>query len=179
MKNYKSFILVLFVSMVLTSCTKGFEELNTNFGGKVTFDVDEYALEVNNSFAKGSIMGASFNDNISYVQFDMTLFKGTADKDIVMMTDYTNTAQNEFLGQLIDEYVKVSWGYSRCGYGCSDHASWSNAGFPASMPFESNKGDMNRHIHSAKDTLQNSGGNASHALKFAKLGLAYLVELAN
>lgn len=120
------------------------------------------------------------NKNVlGVVQFDMTLFKGTADKDIVMMTDYTNTAQNEFLGQLIDEYVKVSWGYSRCGYGCSDHASWSNAGFPASMPFESNKGDMNRHIHSAKDTLQNSGGNASHALKFAKLGLAYLVELAN
>ena len=120
------------------------------------------------------------NKNVlGVVQFDMTLFKGTADKDIVMMTDYTNTAQNEFLGQLIDEYVKVSWGYSRCGYGCSDHASWTNAGFPASMPFESNKGDMNRHIHSAKDTLQNSGGNASHALKFAKLGLAYLVELAN
>lgn len=49
-----------------------FEELNANFGGKVTFDVDEYTLEVNNNFAKGSIMGASFNDNISYVQFDMT-----------------------------------------------------------------------------------------------------------
>jgi AraC-like DNA-binding protein len=49
-----------------------FEELNTNFGGKVTFDLDEYTLETNNSFAKGSITGASFNDNISYVQFDMT-----------------------------------------------------------------------------------------------------------
>jgi AraC-like DNA-binding protein len=49
-----------------------FEELNANFGGKVTFDVDEYTLEVNNNFVKGSISGASFNDNISYVQFDMT-----------------------------------------------------------------------------------------------------------
>lgn len=49
-----------------------FEELNTNFGGKVTFDLDEYTLETNNSFAKGSIIGTSFNDNISYVQFDMT-----------------------------------------------------------------------------------------------------------
>lgn len=49
-----------------------FEELNKNFDGKVTFDVDEYALEVNNNFAKGTISGASFNDNISYVQFDMT-----------------------------------------------------------------------------------------------------------
>lgn len=49
-----------------------FEELTLNVGGKVTFDLDEYALEVNNSFAKGSIIGASFNDDISYVQFDMT-----------------------------------------------------------------------------------------------------------
>ncbi|KFF03326.1 helix-turn-helix domain-containing protein [Flavobacterium reichenbachii] len=49
-----------------------FEELNRNFGGKVTFDLDEYALEVDNSFATGSIVGASFNDNISYVEFDMT-----------------------------------------------------------------------------------------------------------
>lgn len=49
-----------------------FEELHTNLGGKVTFDLDEYKLEVENSFAEGSITGASFNDNISYVQFDMT-----------------------------------------------------------------------------------------------------------
>lgn len=49
-----------------------FEELTLNVGGKVTFDLDEYTLEVNNSFAKGSIIGASFNDDISYVQFDMT-----------------------------------------------------------------------------------------------------------
>ncbi|MDW8852144.1 AraC family transcriptional regulator [Flavobacterium sp. MMLR14_040] len=49
-----------------------FEELTLNVGGKVTFDLDEYTLEVNNSFAKGSITGASFNDDISYVQFDMT-----------------------------------------------------------------------------------------------------------
>lgn len=49
-----------------------FDELNTNFGGKTSFDSDEYKLEVHNNFVKGSIIGASFNDNISYVQFDMT-----------------------------------------------------------------------------------------------------------
>lgn len=49
-----------------------FEQLKLSLGGKVTFDLDEYALEVNNSLAKGSIIGSSFNDNISYVQFDMT-----------------------------------------------------------------------------------------------------------
>ncbi len=116
---------------------------------------------------------------VGKIQFDMTLNKGTADQDIVMMSDFTNRAQNEFLGKLIDEYVGVRWGYSRCGYGCSDHASWTNAGFPASMPFESTMGDINKKIHTEHDTLANAGGNANHAAKFAKLAIAYMVELAN
>lgn len=48
-----------------------FEQLHSSFGGKVASDLDEFTLEVNNSTARGSIVGASFNDNISYVQFDM------------------------------------------------------------------------------------------------------------
>jgi leucyl aminopeptidase len=116
---------------------------------------------------------------IGVMQLDMTLNKGTADKDIVMMADYTNGAQNEFLGKLIDEYVKVPWGYSRCGYGCSDHASWTANGYPASMPFESTMEDINHKIHTAQDTLQSSGGDAKHAAKFAKLATAFVVELAN
>ena len=48
-----------------------FEQLHSNFGGKVTSDLDEFTLEISNSTARGSIIGASFNDNISYVQFDM------------------------------------------------------------------------------------------------------------
>jgi bacterial leucyl aminopeptidase len=116
---------------------------------------------------------------VGVMQLDMTLNKGTANKDIVMMSDFTNAAQNEFLGRLIDEYVKVPWGYSRCGYGCSDHASWTAAGFPASMPFESTMQDINRNIHTVNDTLQSAGGDAKHATKFAKLATAFVVELAN
>ena len=116
---------------------------------------------------------------VGVMQLDMTLNKGTKDKDIVMMSDFTNAAQNEFLGRLIDEYVKVAWGYSKCGYGCSDHASWTAAGYPASMPFESTMGDINPKIHTAQDTLENAGGDAKHAAKFAKLATAFVVELAN
>lgn len=112
-------------------------------------------------------------------QLDMTLNKGSADLDIVMMSDFTNQAQNEFLGRLIDEYVKVPWGYSRCGYGCSDHASWTNAGYPASIPFESTMEDINHNIHKAADTIENTRGAAMHSAKFAKLAIAYMVELAN
>ncbi|HXH29746.1 MAG TPA: M28 family metallopeptidase [Bacteriovoracaceae bacterium] len=116
---------------------------------------------------------------VGVMQLDMTLRKGTVDKDIVMMSDFTNAAQNEFLGRLIDEYVKVPWGYSKCGYGCSDHASWTAAGYPASMPFESTMGDINNNIHTAKDTIESAGGDAKHAAKFARLATAFVVELAN
>lgn len=48
-----------------------FEELTLGLGGKITFDSDEYALEVNSNFAKGTIVGSSFVDCISCLQFDM------------------------------------------------------------------------------------------------------------
>jgi hypothetical protein len=37
---------------------------------------------------------------------------------------------------------------------------------------------MNRSIHTDKDTLERSNHNAAHAIKFARLGTAYAVELA-
>lgn len=49
-----------------------FEDLNSNIDGIVTFDLDEFKLEVDNNFTKGVITGATFSDNISYVQFDVT-----------------------------------------------------------------------------------------------------------
>jgi AraC-like DNA-binding protein len=48
-----------------------FEELTSALGGKIILDSDEYALEVSNNFAKGTIVGSSFSDSISCLQFDM------------------------------------------------------------------------------------------------------------
>jgi len=54
-----------------------FEELTSSFTGKISFDSDEYTLEVNNNAAKGSIVGSSFDDNIFCLQFDMTFSEDT------------------------------------------------------------------------------------------------------
>ncbi|MCJ8345835.1 M20/M25/M40 family metallo-hydrolase, partial [bacterium] len=113
---------------------------------------------------------------VGVIQLDMTNYQGD-ETDILFMDDYTNKAQNQFLGTLVDEYVGVSWGYSRCGYGCSDHASWHRAGYPASMPHEATMDGGNPHIHSTRDTIEQSNGHAKHAAKFAKLGLAFMAEL--
>jgi bacterial leucyl aminopeptidase len=116
-------------------------------------------------------------DVVGVLQLDMTNYQGS-DRDIWLINDFTDAAQNRFLGRLIDVYVGATWGFDACGYACSDHASWHRAGIPASMPFESRSSDRNRAIHTAKDTLETSGNNAAHAVKFARLAAAYAIELA-
>jgi bacterial leucyl aminopeptidase len=111
------------------------------------------------------------------LQLDMTNYQGSS-ADIWIITDFTNHAQNTFLTKLIETYVGATWGFDKCGYACSDHASWHRNGFAASMPFESRSREMNRSIHTDKDTLERSSNNAAHAIKFARLGTAYAVELA-
>ena len=113
---------------------------------------------------------------VGVMQLDMTNYKGS-DKDIWLMQDYTNAAQNAFVIELIEAYTGATWGTDSCGYGCSDHASWHNAGFPASMPFESRKNQYNPTIHTPNDTLEMSDNNAAHAVKFARLGVAFAIEL--
>ncbi|MCD2519690.1 M20/M25/M40 family metallo-hydrolase [Massilia sp. G4R7] len=112
------------------------------------------------------------------LQLDMTNYKGAA-SDIYLITDYTSSEQNAFIAQLAASYLpELTVGYDRCGYGCSDHASLDAQGYPVSMPFEASMARDNPAIHTARDTYENSGGQAAHALKFARLAAAYLVELS-
>jgi len=154
--------------------------VETSYQPKKTIKFMAYAAEEVGLLGSREI-ARSYRENnepvIGVMQLDMTNYKGSSDKDIVLISDNTNTEQNSFMGRLIDEYLKVSWQYDRCGYGCSDHASWTGAGFPASFPFEARKGDMNRSIHTTSDTIERSRNSASHATNFAKLGIAFLVEL--
>ncbi|CSC96751.1 leucyl aminopeptidase [Vibrio cholerae] len=116
---------------------------------------------------------------VSVLQLDMTNYRGSAE-DIVFITDYTDSNLTQFLTTLIDEYLpELTYGYDRCGYACSDHASWHKAGFSAAMPFESKFKDYNPKIHTSQDTLANSDPTGNHAVKFTKLGLAYVIEMAN
>jgi leucyl aminopeptidase len=111
------------------------------------------------------------------LNLDMTNYKGS-EKDIYFVSDNTNAGQNAFLEQLVATYTDYTSGTFKCGYGCSDHASWTKNGFPASLPFESLFDEHNPFIHKASDTLAQTGGGAEHSVKFAKLAVAYAVELA-
>ena len=114
---------------------------------------------------------------LAALQLDMTNYQGSAE-EIVFMTDYTDQGLTGYLAQLLDVYLpQIRYGYDSCGYGCSDHASWHNQGYPAAMPFESRFNDYNPKIHTAQDTLQNSDPSAAHALKFAQLATSFAIEM--
>ncbi len=116
---------------------------------------------------------------VGVMQLDMTNYKGSPTFDIVMITDRTNAAQNTFVTNLVTAYQPtLTVGTSTCGYGCSDHASWNTRNYPASFPFEATLATDNPTIHTANDTISQSGNNANHAIKFAKLALSYVGELA-
>jgi leucyl aminopeptidase len=115
---------------------------------------------------------------VGAVQFDMTNYKGSTG-DIYIYTDFTNSVQNTFIGSLVDTYLPtLVRGTDLCGYACSDHASWTNQAYPASLPFEARFTQYDPFIHTQNDTLANCGGTANHALKFSKLAAAYMAEVA-
>lgn len=110
------------------------------------------------------------------MQFDMTGYRTVAtDPTMWVFRDYTDSTLNEFTANLIKTYIKVPVKYSKCGYACSDHASWSDAGFPATSPCESSFEAHNPYIHTSNDTV--SLLNTDHLANFTKLALAYVIEL--
>lgn len=116
---------------------------------------------------------------VGVLQLDMTAYQGDP-TDLWIFTDYTNAAQNQFVADLAMAYLpQLTVGYDRCGYGCSDHAAWTGRGFAASFPFEASFAHYNRTIHTANDTTAVFDNQALHALKFAKLALAYALELGS
>lgn len=112
---------------------------------------------------------------VAVAQFDMTGFVGAGDQ-VVFMTDFTDPELTKFSQKLLDTYVKAKWSTDKCGYACSDHASWTKAGYPSIMPFEATMDGMNHDIHSVRDLI--SKLDFKHGLHFAKLGLAFMAELS-
>lgn len=149
-----------------------------------TIEVMAYAAEEIGLVGSAEIAEDYANNNVnvlSAVQFDMTLYNGSA-IDISFITDYTDATLNTFLMSLMDHYNasgphQVTYGTSLCNYGCSDHASWTGEGYMSAFPFEANFGQHNSDIHTPNDTYS-LVGNADHSTKFAKLCTEYLIETA-
>jgi len=160
--------------------------LSVNYKPSKTVEFMAYAAEeiglvgsseIANNYALNS------KNVVSFVQFDMTNYKGSS-KDVYLTTDpYNSNDLNLFLIELMEHYNKTgthafTYGNTICNYGCSDHFSWADNGYDAAFPFEASFSQYNPNIHTTSDKLSNMGNSATHAAKFAKLGLEFIIETA-
>ena len=112
---------------------------------------------------------------LGMLNFDMVGYKGNKDGVVCFNSDnYNNREQIDFLKKLMEMYLpEIPYGYTRCNYDCSDHASWTEEGFPANLIDEC---EMSRYYHSPRDTVDNVDVNQMSS--FAKLAVVYLSEIA-
>jgi leucyl aminopeptidase len=115
---------------------------------------------------------------IAVLQLDMTLFPGVGEFVLGSMTDFTSAWLRGYVETINGLYIKAKIVEDKCGYGCSDHASWYRQGYPTVMPFEATFDGMNHNLHTERDVID-SKSSFEHAVMFAKIAVVMGMDLAN
>lgn len=117
-------------------------------------------------------------DVIGVAQFDMTMHPGSGENVIASIGDYTSAWLRGYLENLNSTYIGVRILNDRCGYACSDHASWYRRGFPSMMPAQAAFRRTNPLLHTDRDRI-NSSSSFQHMAIFAKIAVAFALDLGN
>ncbi len=118
------------------------------------------------------------NKNIKAVlQLDMTLYPGNGANTIASMSDYTAPWLRDYMNQINKTYINANILEDKCGYGCSDHASWHRQGYPTLFPTEATFKSVFKQIHTDKDVVSFIM-SFDHALLFSKIALIFTMDLS-
>ncbi|QSX77098.1 M20/M25/M40 family metallo-hydrolase [Agrilutibacter solisilvae] len=115
---------------------------------------------------------------VGVLQLDMTNYTAGSALSMRLISDFSNAALQQFVLGLFDHYLAptgLTRGGATCGYACSDHASWTSAGYPSAFVAEPT---LFPYRHTPLDNLQQIGPTAASSVNFAKLALAFVGELA-
>ncbi|KZT64481.1 Zn-dependent exopeptidase [Daedalea quercina L-15889] len=120
---------------------------------------------------------------VAMSQYDMTAWVKKGTREVIgVSVDYGHVDEDltELNKQLVDLYLDIPYAETKCGFACSDHASWAKAGHPSAFTIESLYEDVNRdYVHTANDRFDVwDEFSFSHMLEFSKLAVAFAVELA-
>lgn len=159
--------------------------LANDFQPARTVEIMAYAAEEIGLVGSEEIARSYRQNNVNvlgYVQFDMTGYKGSVEDVYVAQDSYNSVPLTQYLVDLMNHYNasgdhSFTYGFTVCGYGCSDHASWATHGYDAAFPFEATFEESNPRIHSPED-VYSYFNTPEHAAKFTKLGMQYLIEAA-
>ncbi|KAL9947665.1 hypothetical protein ACHAO5_002637 [Verticillium nonalfalfae] len=92
----------------------------------------------------------------------------------VVFSDYVDASLSSYVTLIARQYTGLTTGTSRCGYGCSDHASARAAGFPAAFVASEPFASSNPNIHSSRDTYASI--QWASVLRHSKFTVGFLVE---
>jgi len=141
-----------------------------------TIEFHWYAAEEIGLRGSGEIAKSYYKSGakvVSMINFDVTGHQPEDVKEIGIYTDNANPQLVQFLRVLVDTYLTFGRRDCKCGYGCSDHASWTKYGFAAAMPAEA---VFNLDMHSTSDSLSRVG--MTQIVEFTKLSIGYAVEIS-
>ncbi|KAF8923504.1 Leucine aminopeptidase 1 [Haplosporangium bisporale] len=94
-----------------------------------------------------------------------------------IVVDYVDDDLTELVRVYAREYGDIPVRETKCGYACSDHASWAKAGYRSAFAIEGDFSDSSPYIHSTNDDVSHI--NFDHMKQFAKLALGFAVELGH
>ncbi|KAJ2559614.1 hypothetical protein EV175_000250 [Coemansia sp. RSA 1933] len=113
---------------------------------------------------------------VANLHFDMTGFWKKGSTELIgLVSDRTDPEVRALVKALAETYTRLKTREFACGYGCSDHASWNQAGYRSAMAFESDELEANTYIHSPSDTVDTL--DFDHMLEFSKLAVAFAYEV--
>jgi bacterial leucyl aminopeptidase len=137
------------------------------------------SMEVSDAYAKAGTKVVSYLnlDQSGYVKPGTTPVMG-------VMTDFVGAKSTSLLKNVIASYTTLSFVDAKCGYQCSDHASWTAHGYESALAFESSFNDNSPHADEVSnstqvpqiDTIEKI--NITHAAEFVKSSLGFVVELS-
>lgn len=166
-----------------TSVLEAFRALcSANFTGTSPVEFHWYSAE------EGGLLGSqavakAYEDKSTRVramiQFDMTAWVKQGTEEVVgVIQDFVDADLTAFVYSLVETYLAIPPAKTKCGYACSDHASFSKAGYQSAFAIESTFEDSNKNIHSTSDTIDHPEFSFTHMKEFSKLAIAFAVELS-
>lgn len=162
----------------ITEVIRSISELGLKFHRTVEFH--GYAAEEAGLIGSGEIARsykAAGRRVIAQMQWDMVGYG--ADDALTLVTSNTSSTLTRYVKDMAYNYVGGNsqniLAQALPAGASSDHASWTQQGFPAVFPFE--RLPPNANIHSVHDTMA-TATNTALASRAIKLGIAYLAHMA-
>lgn len=169
------------LSLLLVTTLEAFTILaESSFVPKIPLEFHWYSAEEAGLLGSQDIAAQYKKDHRvvrSMVQNDMTGYHPDGIEHIGLISDFTDPELFDYYTMLVDEYCDIPWVQTKCGYACSDHASFHKQGYVAMFNIEGLFSESSPYIHSANDLPEYVDVN--HMAQFTKLVLGYAVELTS